>query len=510
VYRESTTGAPVTAHSSRPGSTVTVDSSLGALSLTAQVGRNGYASGNAVHHNQYTITGGTGQGVATITYYLTGNFSGTTSNVHEYSVSYGGSQVVGARISSFGLTGVLPPQTLTQQVPFTFGVPFEVERSLFAALDTFNDRAGESGNATLLLRAGGFSVTGSSNYTGTTSTGTLRGGLFAAGAPYDGFSVQNNVGFGSITTLLDGNASTQRNVSIGYVAPMPNFQAVSDIVDIQGTNTDHVVIQIKYDPIKAAQLFGGETALRLAWLNSAAGQWVLATLGNAGGGPQFFNRAYNPATDFQLGNYGLDTANDVVWAVVNHNSEFSVTALPDPFALSAAVSRKTHGSAGAFNLPLSLTGTPTVDSRTGGAAGDHTLVLAFSSDVVSGNAAVTSGTGTVVGSPSFSGNTMTVALTGVANAQQLTVTLSNVTNTTSQVLPNTPIAVRFLAGDSNGDSTVNSGDALQTRSRSGQTTDLTNFRSDFNADGNINGGDTIIVRSRSGSSVTGSPIAARR
>jgi uncharacterized delta-60 repeat protein len=179
-----------------------------------------------------------------------------------------------------------------------------------------------------------------------------------------------------------------------------------------------------------------------------------------------------------------------------------LSTAPNAFTLTAAVSRKTHGSSGTFDVPLTLTGTPAVDSRTGGAAGDHTLVFVFSSDVVSGNVTIASGTASIVGSPSFSGNTMTVMLTGVANAQQLTASLNNVTNTASQVLPNTTVPMRFLAGDSNGDSTVNSGDALQTRSRSGQTTDQTNFRSDFNADGNINGGDAIIVRSRSGSSVS--------
>jgi hypothetical protein len=168
--------------------------------------------------------------------------------------------------------------------------------------------------------------------------------MFAASTPYDGFTVQNNTGFGSITTLLDGNASAQRNVSLSFVAPQPTFPAVSDIVDVQGTNTDPVVIQISYDPIKAIELFGAETALRLAWLNSAAGRWVNATLGNAGGGPQFFSRAYNPATDFQLGNYGLDTETNVVWAVVNHNSEFSVTALPEPVINVTSTVRQPNGN----------------------------------------------------------------------------------------------------------------------------------------------------------------------
>ncbi|MEP6699201.1 MAG: dockerin type I domain-containing protein [Verrucomicrobiota bacterium] len=177
---------------------------------------------------------------------------------------------------------------------------------------------------------------------------------------------------------------------------------------------------------------------------------------------------------------------------------------PTPFGLAAplqftnAVSRKTHTGGGTFDVPLPLAGARGIEPRTGGAGGNHTIVVTFSNPVLNGNAAVTGGTGTVTGPPTFSGNTMAVNLSEVANAQNLTVTLSNVTDNTNQVLPNTAINAGFLQGDSNGDGTVNSGDALQTRNRSGQTTDATNFRSDVNIDGSINSGDVFIVRSRSG------------
>ena len=45
------------------------------------------------------------------------------------------------------------------------------------------------------------------------------------------------------------------------------------------------------------------------------------------------------------------------------------------------------------------------------------------------------------------------------------------------------------------------GDALQTRNRSGQVTDATNFRSDVNTDGLVNSGDTLIVRTASGTTI---------
>jgi hypothetical protein len=142
-----------------------------------------------------------------------------------------------------------------------------------------------------------------------------------------------------------------------------------------------------------------------------------------------------------------------------------------------------------------------VECRSGGLGGDHTIVITFANNVVSGNASVTSGVGSIVGAPGFSGNTMTVNLTGVSNAQTVALNLSNVTDEFAQVLADTPLSVSFLLGDTNGDRSVNAGDALQTRNRAGQATDAINFRSDLNLDGVINSGDTLVVRSRSGDSV---------
>jgi hypothetical protein len=95
--------------------------------------------------------------------------------------------------------------------------------------------------------------------------------------------------------------------------------------------------------------------------------------------------------------------------------------------------------------------------------------------------------------------TVTVNLTGVTNAQRITVTLLGVNNGTST--GNVGAQMGLLIGDTNGDRFVNSGDSLQTRNRSGQAIDGTNFRSDVNVDGFINSGDAFIVRARSGTSV---------
>jgi hypothetical protein len=168
-------------------------------------------------------------------------------------------------------------------------------------------------------------------------------------------------------------------------------------------------------------------------------------------------------------------------------------------AVLSGVSRKTHGGAGTFDVPLSLSGEPAVECRDTG--GNHTFVFTFNNSLVSGSAAVTSGVGTVSGSPVISGNTMTVNLTGVADVQRLTVTLQSVTDTSAEVMPDTGVNVNFLAGDTNGNKTVNAADVAQTKGQLGQVVTSSNFRNDVNANGSINSGDSALVKGRLGNSV---------
>ena len=98
----------------------------------------------------------------------------------------------------------------------------------------------------------------------------------------------------------------------------------------------------------------------------------------------------------------------------------------NPLQVVSAVSRMTHTGVGSFDIDLPLSGTPGIECRNG--SGNHTIVVSFSNTVVSGNASVTSGVGSVSGSPSFNTNRMTINLTGVADVQKITVTLTNVTD----------------------------------------------------------------------------------
>ena len=158
------------------------------------------------------------------------------------------------------------------------------------------------------------------------------------------------------------------------------------------------------------------------------------------------------------------------------------------------VSEKVHGGAGTFSIPMPLTGPSGVEDRTGngGVAGIHTIRLSYTSDPTGATASVIAhnpgaGTGTV-SSVSYSGNDMIVSLTGVSNAQVLTLSTSG-----GSVSPAT-VPMGFLVGDVNGNRAVNSTDITLTKSRLGLTPDATNFRSDVNAGGLINATDVTLIK----------------
>jgi hypothetical protein len=176
-----------------------------------------------------------------------------------------------------------------------------------------------------------------------------------------------------------------------------------------------------------------------------------------------------------------------------------------PVVPVSASSRKMHGSwAGGMNLPL--TGAPAIECRSGGATGDHQLVLTFASPVTikgSPQAQVTSGAGDIGtgGSPnggvvSVSGAVVTVPLTNVANAQRITVTLNNVSDGINTSSPTMSMGV--LLGDVNGDGFVLSGDFTAARAKSGVPVDGNTCQFDINLDGFILSGDYTTIRQQSG------------
>jgi uncharacterized delta-60 repeat protein len=168
---------------------------------------------------------------------------------------------------------------------------------------------------------------------------------------------------------------------------------------------------------------------------------------------------------------------------------------PNPLSI---VSRKVHGAT-SFDIPLPLTGNPGIECRGGGATNDYQLIFTFPNAVTFISAMVTGGTGSVSASNGSGTSTIAVNLAGVTNAQRVTVTLFGASD--GATTANLSVQTAMLVGDTNGNGSVNASDVSQTKSKSGQTVDATNFRTDITANGSINASDVSLVKLRSGTAL---------
>src|SRR5207244_11433121 len=166
----------------------------------------------------------------------------------------------------------------------------------------------------------------------------------------------------------------------------------------------------------------------------------------------------------------------------------------------SAVSRKTHAFAGDFDINLPLTGSPGIECRSGGANGNHTVIISFANAVTVGGASVASSDGqAMVSSFSYNGALVTVNLTKVTNQQTVTISLTNVSDGTN--IGNVSLPMAVLAGDTNADRFVDSADIAQTKSESGNAVTGSNFREDVNVDGFTDSADIALVKSKSGTAL---------
>jgi CSLREA domain-containing protein len=168
---------------------------------------------------------------------------------------------------------------------------------------------------------------------------------------------------------------------------------------------------------------------------------------------------------------------------------------PQPPAPLSIVSRKVHGSAGAFDIDLLATPAQT-ECRSGGAAGTYQLVLTFADEVSVTDLEVSSSDNQATATVSYNGPVLTIDLAQVANAQTIALHLVNVSDearTGDIVIP-----FHVLLGDTNGNGSVTASDIGQTKGASGQPVTTANFRTDVNANGAINSTDISAVKSVSG------------
>lgn len=188
----------------------------------------------------------------------------------------------------------------------------------------------------------------------------------------------------------------------------------------------------------------------------------------------------------------------------------SVTPLAStPLTLIGVTSRKTHGAAGVFQVPINdtilINGAVNVESR--GIGVGHNIVFQFNANIISIGSvtAIDESTASVAATATPNANEVVVTLPTLTDNKRVTVSLPMVNG----VSINKSASIGFLLGDVNDSRSVNASDISSVKARSGQPTTAANFRFDVNASGAINSSDISASKSRAGASLTGTggPVA---
>ncbi len=170
-------------------------------------------------------------------------------------------------------------------------------------------------------------------------------------------------------------------------------------------------------------------------------------------------------------------------------------------SLDGVASRKTHGSAGIFDLPIAtipaINGNISIESRAGNAA--HLIVFKFN-EAISAPGSVTAidAGGAAIGTatPTAVGSEVRVSLAGVPDRRRVTITLTGAAAASGMM--NASASIGFLMGDCNNSASVNAQDTSAVKVRAGQITDINNFRYDIGTTGQISAKDIATTKSRNG------------
>jgi hypothetical protein len=254
-----------------------------------------------------------------------------------------------------------------------------------------------------------------------------------------------------------------------------------------------------------AQLSTGDSGGGVFVFNAATNRWELAGINLAVDGP--FSTSPNGTNPFNAAMFdtsGLFVQDDQGnWVTAPNPSAFYATeiAAREGFIdsvvmqLVSAVSRKTHGNAGTFDIDLPQTVKPGIECRTGGDTNDYTILFTFVNNISVGAASVTSGNGSVMNF-SVLDNQVTVNLTGVTNVQTIVVTLTGVSDGTNT--SNVQATMGVLFGDVSGNGTVSNTDVASVKSQVAAPVDSSNFRDDVTANGIISNTDVSSTKAQVG------------
>ncbi|MGC2064048.1 MAG: metallophosphoesterase [Thermodesulfovibrionales bacterium] len=129
------------------------------------------------------------------------------------------------------------------------------------------------------------------------------------------------------STTLDGSGRALTNaVDTGWSATTTgtnsNILTLWGITKTMGsTQTDTYTLSMSYDPSQVSAIHAQSGAIGLA-TPGINGKWVNAVSRNTGGTSKF---VFGPwQSSYGLGTYGVDTATNTAWAVINYNGNFVV------------------------------------------------------------------------------------------------------------------------------------------------------------------------------------------
>jgi len=127
---------------------------------------------------------------------------------------------------------------------------------------------------------------------------------------------------------------------------------------------------------------------------------------------------------------------------------------------------------------------------------DQPVVASSSPATTVGITSSTAATGMTAAAPVFSGNTVSVNLSGLKNQAAYTVTVNNIVSQADAtgVLASASASFRTLLGDVNAIGQVGIADLVTVKFTAGQITNGANFRADLNGGGTIVIGDVTIVK----------------
>jgi hypothetical protein len=131
--------------------------------------------------------------------------------------------------------------------------------------------------------------------------------------------------------------------------------------------------------------------------------------------------------------------------------------------------------------------------------GSLQLIFTFDQPVTSGTVELSTGPNTIGVITQVSGNTITVALSQVADQQSLTLTVSGVDGSSNSQ----DISFGVLYGDVDGNGAVNSQDLVAVRNALGEQSGVAGFNpaDDPNKDGAVNSQDLVAVRNALGNQI---------